>query len=237
MATLETIVAVYDHFDAANKAVQDLTNDGFARDDIGFAVNNSQRKGEYSNLEAHVDKYEDVTGPEGGVFGGIVGGIAGAAVVLTTIVIPGLGPILAAGPLAALLGGATGAVIGGTAGALSGGVAASFIHLGISDDEADHYAEAIRRGNAVVTVTAKDDNQAALITDILRRYQPINLKRKADEWRQKGWQGFDPNAEPIKKNEDLKTADQSSPIVDKSQSSEDETVRHYPYNPSNVNRT
>src|SRR2546430_4503975 len=101
MATLETIVAVYDHFDAANKAILDLMNDGFARDDIGLAVNNSQRKGEYSNLEAHVDKYEDVTGPEGGAFGAVVGGVAGAAVVLNTIIIPGIGPTMAAGPFAA----------------------------------------------------------------------------------------------------------------------------------------
>jgi hypothetical protein len=231
MANFETIVAVYDHFESANKAVHDLVNDGFSRDDIGLAVNNSWRKGEYSNLEANVDKYEDVTGPEGTVFGGIVGGLAGAAVALTAIVIPGIGPIIAAGPLVALLGGATGAAVGGTAGAISGGVAASFIHLGIADDEADYYAEAIRRGNAVVTVTAKDDNQASLSSDILRRYYPINLKRRADEWRQKGWQGFDPKAEPYT-NEDLNKEHQAYLESDES-SVEEEAVRHYPYNPSN----
>ena len=111
MANFETIVAVYDHFEAANKAVQDLVNDGFSRDDIGLAVNNSGGKGEYNNLETNVDEYEDVTGPEGSTFGAVVGGLAGAAVALTAIVIPGIGPIIAAGPLVALLGGATGAVL------------------------------------------------------------------------------------------------------------------------------
>src|SRR5689334_20881137 len=123
MANQETIVAIYDDFESANKAISDLTNDGISRDDIGLAVNNGERKGEYSNLETNVEKYEDVTGSQGGVFGGLVGGLAGAAVALTAIVIPGIGPIIAAGPLVALLGGATGAVIGGTAGAISGGVA------------------------------------------------------------------------------------------------------------------
>jgi hypothetical protein len=156
-------------------------------------------------------------------------------VVLTAIVIPGIGPIIAAGPLVALLGGATGAVIGGTAGAISGGVAASFIHLGISDDEADHYAEAIRRGNAVVTVTAKDENQATLISDILRRYQPVNLKRRADEWRQKGWQGFDPRAEPYT-TDDLKKEHEAYHGVDEPYYGEDEAVRHFPYNPPNMPR-
>jgi hypothetical protein len=236
MANFETIVAVYDNFDSANKAVQDLVNDGFARDDIGLAVNNSGRKGEFKNLETNVDKYEDVTGAEGGTFGAVVGGVAGAAVALTSIVIPGIGPIIAAGPLVALLGGATGAVIGGTAGAISGGVAASFIHLGISDDEAEYYAEAIRRGNAVVTVTAKDQNQAALISDILRRYQPINLKRRADEWRRKGWQGFDPNAEPYT-NDDLTKERETYQGVDEPYYGEDEAVRHFPYNPPNIPRS
>jgi len=228
MANQETIVAIYDDFESANKAMTDLTNDGISRDDIGLAVNNGERKGEYSNLEAHVEKYEDVTGSQGGVFGGVIGGLAGAAVALTAIVIPGIGPIIAAGPLVALLGGATGAVIGGTAGAISGGVAASLIHLGISDDEADYYAEAIRRGNALLTVTAKDDNQASLISDVLRRYNPINLKRRVNEWREKGWQGFDRPVDQPVIHDDLKAdattnADRDTVI--------DDAVRRFPYIP------
>ena len=236
MANQETIVAVYDHFEDANKAIQDLTNDGISRDDIGLAVNNGGHKGEYNNLEANVEQYEDVTGPQGGVFGGVVGGLAGAAIVLTTIAIPGIGALIAAGPLAALLGGAAGAVIGGTAGAVSGGVAASFIHLGISDDEADYYAEAIQRGDAVVTVTSKDENQASLISDILRRYQPVNLKRRADEWREKGWKGFDPQPE-LTTNDDLRHEQDSYPAVGEPYDGEDEAVRHFPYNPPNMNRS
>ena len=230
MANQETIVAVYDHFEDANKAIENLTNDGISRDDIGLAVNNSEQKGEYNNLETNVEKYEDVTGPQGSVFGGVMGGLAGAAVALTAIVIPGIGPIIAAGPLVALLGGATGAVIGGTAGAISGGVAASLIHLGISDDEADYYAQAIQRGNALVTVTAKDENQASLIADILRRYQPVNLKRRADEWRQKGWQGVDRPKDESTTNDALTVDAQTTTDVEHNLE-EDDAVRRFPYVP------
>lgn len=230
MANQETIVAIYDDFESANKAINDLTNDGISRDDIGLAVNNGERKGEYSNLEANVEKYEDVTGSQGGVFGGVVGGLAGAAVALTAIVIPGIGPIIAAGPLVALLGGATGAVIGGTAGAISGGVAASLIHLGISDDEADYYAEAIRRGNALLTVTAKDDNQASLISDILRRYNPVNLKRRVNEWREKGWQGFDRPVDQTVTHDDMKVDASTNANADRD-TVIDDAVRRYPYVP------
>lgn len=228
MATQETIVGVYDDFKSAHKAINDLTNDGISRDDIGLAVNNSGREGEYSNLETNIQHYEDVSGSQGGVFGGVMGGLAGAAVALTAIAIPGIGPIIAAGPLVTLLGGATGAVIGGTAGAISGGVAASLIHLGISDDEAGYYAEAIQRGNALVTVTARDENQAALISDILRRYQPVNLKRRADEWREKGWQGFDRSQEPVT-NDDPRDVKLDAAVDHYPE--EDDAVRRFPYIP------
>jgi hypothetical protein len=230
MANQETIVAVYDHFEDANKAIENLTNDGIFRNDIGLAVNNGDRKGEYSNLEANVEKYEDVTGPQGSAFGGVMGGLAGAAVALTAIVIPGIGPIIAAGPLVALLGGATGAVIGGTAGAISGGIAASLIHLGIADDEADYYAEAIQRGNALVTVTAKDEDQAVLISDILRRYHPVNLKRRADEWRQKGWQGVDRPQDQTVTNDDLNVEARANAGIDH-YPEEDDVVRRFPHVP------
>lgn len=236
MANQETIVAVYDDFDSANKAIQDLTNDGISRDDIGLAVNNGERKGEYSNIEKNVDQYEDVTGAQGGLFGAVTGGLAGAAVMLTAIVIPGVGPLIAAGPLVALLGGAAGAAIGGTAGAISGGVAASLIHLGISDDEAEYYAEAIKRGNALLTVTARDENQASLISDILRRYEPVNLKRRVNEWREKGWQGFDrpqDQVDPIP-DDDRQLAAKEIADENDPHPAENEAVRRFPYIPPTV---
>ena len=197
MAYKETVVAVYDTFDTGNKALQALLDNGFSRDDIGLAVNNRRKDGDFGNVETNVEKYEDVTGAQGSAFGATIGGIAGAAAALSAIVIPGIGPIIAAGPLVALLGGATGAVIGGAAGAVTGGITASLVHLGISDDEAEYYAESVRRGNSLLTVSVDSDSEATKATEVLNRFNPIDVKQRASDWRDKeGWTGFDLEAEP-----------------------------------------
>ncbi len=208
MENRNTVVAVYDTFETADKAIRALVDEGFARNDIGLAANNT--RGAYTDLTTdsvatngvipdHVTDLNDpsdVSGGEGGSFGAVVGGITGAVVALSAIVIPGVGPIIAAGPLVALLGGATGAVVGGAAGAVTGGVAASLIHLGIPEDEAHYYVESVRRGNAMVTVQVTNDDDATTASNVLRRYNPVNVKGMADQWREKGWSGFDPSAEP-----------------------------------------
>jgi len=216
-----TVVAVYDNFDTANKAIKALVEDGFARDDIGLAANNA--KGEYNHLTTAND---DVSGGEGGGFGAVVGGITGAVVALSAIVIPGVGPVIAAGPLIALLGGATGAVVGGAAGAVTGGIAASLMHLGVPEDEAGYYVESVRRGNALVTVNVTNDDDAQTATNVMRRYNPVDVKSRADQWREKGWKGYDPNAEPYTDedlvNESATTADE------RTVSQEDDSIRRFP---------
>jgi len=227
MNNKDTVVAVYNSFDTANMAVKALVEDGFSRDDIGLAANNAT--GTYNNLTSDgvaVTSTEDVSGGEGGSFGAVVGGITGAVVALSAIVIPGVGPIIAAGPLVALLGGATGAVVGGAAGAVTGGVAASLMHLGIPEDEAGHYVEAVRRGNAMVTVAVTNDEDATTVSNVLRRYNPLHVKSLADQWRQKGWSGFDPLSEPYTEADLVKEHEVTSGTVPVSK--EADSIRRYP---------
>ncbi|MBA3873498.1 MAG: hypothetical protein ABI970_12760 [Chloroflexota bacterium] len=220
------VVAVYDNFDTANMAVKALVAEGFSRDDIGLAANNAT--GAYNNLAADqvVDTSEDVSGGEGGGFGAVVGGITGAVVALSAIVIPGIGPIIAAGPLVALLGGATGAVVGGAAGAVTGGIAASLMHLGIPEEDAQHYVESVRRGNALVTVAVTNDDDATTASNVLQRYNPVDIKNRAEQWREGGWKGFDPNAAPYTQ-EDLVKESQSYP-ADRVVTKEDDSIRRFP---------
>ena len=58
--------------------------------------------------------------------------------------IPGVGPVVAAGWLVSTLAGAA-------AGAATGGVLGALTQAGISDDDAQVYAEGLRRGGAVVS--------------------------------------------------------------------------------------
>jgi len=124
----------------------------------------------------------------GAVTGGVVGGAAGLAASLMGLAIPGIGPIIAAGPIVSLL---TGAGVGAVAGGLIGGLT----DMGVSKPDAEYYAEAVRRGGALVTVRA-DDARAERAADIMRSHGAVDIERRAEQWRETGWTGFDENAQP-----------------------------------------
>jgi uncharacterized membrane protein len=196
----ETVLALYDDLETAQAAVRDLVAAGYERGDVGLAVNDVE--GRYSRYVHKEDDVaiqqlvnEDVSGSEGAGFGAIIGGLTGIVAGLTAIVIPGVGPIIAAGPLAAALGGATGGVIGAAAGAVTGGVTASLIDMGVPDEAADYYAESLRRGSALVTVTVHEERAQDAI-DILRRHNPFDIEQRVTQWRMRGWRGFDPKSDP-----------------------------------------
>lgn len=200
MKNAQTVLAVYDSFESADRAIRALVDDGFSRADIGLAANDV--RGDYNRLNnTTAVASEDVSGGEGGSFGAVIGGITGAVAALTAIVIPGIGPVIAAGPLVALLGGATGAVVGGAAGAVTGGLAASLIHLGVPEAEASYYGESVRRGNALVTVNVDNDEDAETATNVMRRYNPVDVKSRASQWRESGWTGYDAGAQPYTTDE------------------------------------
>src|SRR5689334_22466885 len=107
-----TIVALYDDLTMAQHVVNDLTAAGIPRDRISLVA--SDTTGEYGRyLQSH-HLGEHVGAGEGTVFGASVGVLTGLLVSLGTMAIPGVGPVIAAGPLVASFTGAvTGAVAGG----------------------------------------------------------------------------------------------------------------------------
>src|SRR5687767_2018173 len=111
---MKTIVGLYDNLSDAHETVQDLVDAGIARDDISLIA--SDANNEYSPyLESGTEAEEGAV--EGAVTGGVVGGLAGLLLGLGAFAIPGVGPIIGAGPLAAAL---TGAAIGAAGGGLLG---------------------------------------------------------------------------------------------------------------------
>jgi len=96
-----TVIALYDSFSEARAAVEDLVDAGFDRSNISIVANDAG--GEYSRYITTDDgDTEDVTGGEGAGFGAVVGGLIGLGAAL----IPGIGPVVAAGAFAgALVGG------------------------------------------------------------------------------------------------------------------------------------
>jgi len=112
----------------------------------------------------------------------VVGGAIGLAAGLFAVLLPGFGWLIAAGPLMGAFGGLTaGVAVGGLIGILK--------DHGISDEQAEFYAEGVRRGGALVTVHDVSDDREADAEKILDRSGAIEIEQLAEEWRRGGWTG------------------------------------------------
>jgi len=58
----------------------------------------------------------------------------------------------------------------------------------------DIYAEAVRRGSCVLTVDTDSEQERDRATDIMNRYDPIDVEERAAHWRAQGWTGYDEKA-------------------------------------------
>jgi len=101
------------------------------------------------------------------------------------LAIPGIGPVVAAGWLAST---ALGAAAVGTAGGLIGALTQS----GVSERDANVYAEGVRRGGTLVTARVPDIDRARYEA-ILDR-SAINITERSAMWERNGWNRFDPAA-------------------------------------------
>jgi hypothetical protein len=75
------------------------------------------------------------------------------------------------------------------AGGVTGGLLGALIGLGIPEDEAEYYAEGVRRGGVLLTVQA-DDFNADQVMNILNNHDPVDIRERASQWREQGWTGY-----------------------------------------------
>lgn len=157
----QTVAGVFSSENKAKQAVSSLREKGFDKEISIVAKENNQQSmgGRKNETEVVTDSAADGT-----MTGGVIGGIAGLALTAGVIAIPGIGPLLAAGPLAATL-----------AGAAAGGVAGGLIDYGIPEDHSRHYEESVRRGDILVLVRCSRE-KADLAQDILRRHGATDLE-------------------------------------------------------------
>jgi hypothetical protein len=187
-----TIVALYDDLSMAQHVVTDLVKAGVPRDNISLVANDvTGQYGTYVGTDA-AGTDDAVTADEGAGFGAVVGALTGALVSLGALAVPGVGPVLAAGPLLAALGGGA---IGAVAGAATGGIVAGLVKTGVSEQDARYYAEGVRRGGAVLSATV-EDSTAPRVQEIMNRHNPVSIDQRAEYWRSSGWNTFDEKAKP-----------------------------------------
>ncbi len=165
------ITHVYDDYAAAENAVKELEAAGFADDQISVVGRAKEERGP--------GEEETVAAATGATLGGVAGAGTGLLAALGLLAIPGIGPLIAAGVLATTLAGAaTGAIAGGLIGAL--------VDYGISEDQAQLYAETVQRGGTLVSVRA-DESRAVEASDIMKKHGPVDIEERGAEYRQQGW--------------------------------------------------
>ena len=181
----KTVIALMDNLADAQAVVRELGDAGIRSEDIGFMANQKHE----IPATAHLNESEGSGTATGAVTGAALGGVAGLALALAPIAIPGIGALLAAGPIAAALAGAG-------IGAVAGGVIGGLTNLGVPEEEAHYYAEAVRRGGILVTVAADRKALADKAAEIMKLHGAIDIDQRATEWKRQGWQGrFEANDE------------------------------------------
>jgi len=106
----------------------------------------------------------------GAGLGAVFGGVAGWLVGIGALAIPGIGPVIAAGPIAAALGAAgTTAAAGAGVGAVAGGLIGALTGWGFSERQAHEYQDRIEHGELLLAVDVPDDRDTGRVEDILRR--------------------------------------------------------------------
>lgn len=146
---------------STENAYNALHERGYDKDDINLVMSDDTRKTHYGDDVA--DQTEIGTkaaehAGKGSAIGGTLGAIAGVvAAIGTSVVIPGLG-LLIAGPIAAGLAGAG-------AGGLAGGIIGALVGSGIPEARAKLYESGIKEGNVVISVTPKNEEDARYLEE------------------------------------------------------------------------
>lgn len=151
----KTVIGTFNNRSNAEKAIGDLKSKGFDRDISILAKDDKGRQdtNKYSTQFTGGDPVDD-----GASTGGVVGGLVGLAAGAGALAIPGIGPLLAAGPIAGLLSGAaTGGIVGGLA------------DYGIPEDRAKFFQDRVKQGNVLLSVRC-DDTKAEEASGILNKY-------------------------------------------------------------------
>jgi hypothetical protein len=142
----------------AEQAVGHLTQAGFPAIDISVLIPDQQG----TRAFAFAKETKAPEGTTSGVTaGGIIGGALGVLAGLGMLVIPGVGPFIAAGPIMAGLAGlGVGGAVGGLIGALVG--------MGIPEYEAKRYVGRITSGGVLLSVHCDTSEQVAKAKDVLK---------------------------------------------------------------------
>lgn len=155
---MSTVIGVFENQSQAEKAVNKIREAGITEEKISIvAKKDNVEKGQSGQDQGNEATLTDQNLSGGTTTGGVLGGLAGILGGAGALAIPGVGPILAAGPIAA-----------GLTGAVAGGIAGGLIDMGIPEERGQHYEEQVKQGKILAAVEA-DQTKIEDVSNFLRQ--------------------------------------------------------------------
>ena len=176
---MSTVAGIFHSRADAGRALENLRAAGISDDDISFLTPGTTDK----ELEEAVPTTETEQPGMGTAFGGVVGAALGTAgglhigTALASLLVPGVGPVLAIGVLGAALLGAGGAA----AGAAAGGALEENVE-GLPHDELYVYEDALRQGRSVLLVLTDDGAQAETARGVMAQAGAESIDAARESW-------------------------------------------------------
>jgi CBS domain-containing protein len=171
MAKNKAVFGIYRSRGEVEEAVDALKAAGYRNTDISVLLPDNQGTKDFAH-EKHTKAPEGATIGAGS--GALVGGTLGWLAGIGALAVPGVGPLIAAGPIVAALAGA------GAGGAL-GGITGAIIGLGVPEYEAKRYEGRIRSGGILLSVHCDDNDWTRRAKDILERTGAEDISSAGEE--------------------------------------------------------
>ena len=147
------LTGMFSDRESTENAYDTLHKRGYTKDDINLVMSDDTRKKHFSKGETEIGTKAMEGAGTGSAIGGVIGATVGIiAAIGTSIVLPGLGLIIA-GPLAAGLAGAG-------AGGVTGGLIGALVGSGMPEERARLYESGVKDGKIVMGVHPRNEEDA-----------------------------------------------------------------------------
>jgi len=177
---MEAIAGIFDSRADAERAVYGLRSAGIPNDRIAFLTPGTSDEEVESAVPSSDTEQPGMGKAMGGAVGGAIGAAGGATLgaAVASLLVPGVGPVLAAGLVGAAILGVGGAATGAAVGAaMESGLAG-----GLSRDELHIYEDALRKGRSLVIAFADDDDSNERIHNVLAQAGAESIDAARENW-------------------------------------------------------
>lgn len=165
------VYGIYKTRFAAENAVEKLKEQSFRNSDISVLFSSPDTNKEFAHQNSTKAPEGAATGTAAGAtLGGVLGWLAG----IGSLAIPGVGPLIAAGPI---MGALAGAGVGGTL----GGIVGALIGIGIPEYEARRYEGRVKEGGVLLSVHADTQDWATTAKRILEETGAEDIGTKSED--------------------------------------------------------